>query len=287
MKYEFGQPAWMDESPEGDEEKKERLHKETESAIRASIEKLLASQENFLGKGKTAEVHFLDKDRELCYKIIRRIEVMARADAVKNIPEKYREIFEQQKAKVTSGKKSSAQIEDESYAWHVDLFTEATYLSRARKIAEGSPVKIPRPDAKLEIRGREEGEGYEIIDDMQVLLMETMKASSVEDIISRGLPLPSGFNFDAFCQKVEAYLSEMHADKLYHRDLHAGNIMIDNETGDPVIIDFGRSAVSNEEEAYVEEILPGTKTHFIKDEQMFRDKVKIPLAEYLKRSKLT
>lgn len=284
MKYEFGQPAWIEESPEDDDEEKERLHKETESAIRASIEKLIASQENFLGRGKTAEVHFLDKDSKLCYKIIRKIEVMARPDAVKNIPEKYREIFERQKAKATLGKKSSAQIEDESFAWHVDLFTEAMYLSRARKIAEGSPVRIPRPDAKLEIRGKEEGDGYEVIDDMQILLMQTMNASSVEDILSKGLPLPSGFDYDAFCKNIEAYLADMHADKLYHRDLHAGNIMIDNETGDPVIIDFGRSALSNEEEAYIEEILPGTKTHFIKDEQMFRDKVKIPLAKYLGRS---
>ncbi|HEU5114792.1 MAG TPA: hypothetical protein VFT82_03430 [Candidatus Paceibacterota bacterium] len=290
MKYEFGKTVWMEENPEGDvaHQSIEKMHQEIEDKIRASIEALLESQENFLGKGMTAEVHFLEKDRGLCYKIIRKIDVMARPDAVDSLPDKYREIYDRNKAaeekakKTPSGSKESSQI-----PWHVDLYSEAKFLSRARSVDPEGPVKVPRPDARLEIVGKEEGEGFEVVDSLEVLLMERMNAVSVDDLILKQLDAPANFDYNRYCREVEEFIAKMHENKLYHRDLHGGNAMIDLATGSPVIIDFGRSSISTEEEAYLEEIRPGEKMHFIRDEQMFRDKIKTPLAQYLAHQRLT
>lgn len=289
MKYEFGNAVWMEETPEGEisRENIERLHRETEERIRASIEKLIDSQENFLGKGKTAEVHFLEKDSRLCYKIIRKVEVLVRPDSVDNLPPKYREVYEAEKRrKEEDMKKPPSQREDRSVPWHVDLFTEAEYLSRARKAASETSVKVPRPDATLSIRGKEEGEGYEVIDNMDVLLMETMDAISVDDLLKGQLP-PENFDFDRFCQGMDEFKEAIHKHKLYHRDLHAGNVMIDMATGDPVVIDFGRSGISSDEDAYHEDVKPGVNLQFIPDEVTFESKVKVPLLQYLQYRKLT
>lgn len=284
MKYEFGKPSWIEVTPENEipEPDIERVHTDIEERIKSSIERLIQSQENFLGRGLTAEVHFLEADRKLCYKIIRKVDVMARPDAVGNLPERYRAIHEAKKSK--EGKTSTFGSKDAALEiqkmWHVDLFTEAEYLSRAREISVGTSVKIPRPDARISIQGKESGDGYEVADDFEVLLMETMDAISVEDLIRTGESLPKNFNYEQFCKDADEFIAKMHEGKLYHRDLHAGNVMIDRTTGSPVIIDFGRSTLSSEEDAYTEEFRPGEKIPFIRDEQLFRDKVKIPLGEY-------
>jgi serine/threonine protein kinase len=290
MKYEFGNAVWMEETPEGElsRESIEKLHKETEEKIRASIEKLLESQANFLGKGRTAEVHFLEKDTKLCYKIIRKVEVLVRPDAVDNLPAKYREIYDEEKRKKEIDlQKPPSQREDRTIPWHVELYTEAEFLSRARKAAVDTSVKVPRPDATISIRGKEEGEGYEVIDSMDVLLMETMDAISVEDMIMKGELPPQNFNYDNFCEKMDEFIDIMHRNKLYHRDLHGGNVMVDIATGDPVVIDFGRAGISSEDEAYYEDVKPGMNLQFIPDETTFETKVKMPLQQYLKYKKLT
>ncbi len=290
MKYEFGNAVWMEETPEGDTSRQniEKLHKETEEKIRASIEKLIESQENFLGKGRTAEVHFLEKDTRLCYKIIRKVEILVRPDAVENLPAKYREVYEEEKRRKEADlKKPHSQREDRSIPWHVDLFTEAEYLSRARRAAAETAVKVPRPDATISIRGKEEGEGYEVIDSMDVLLMETMDAVSVDDMIMNGQLPPENFRYDDFCRKMDEFVKSIHSNKLYHRDLHGGNVMIDIATGNPVVIDFGRSGISSDEDAYHEDVRPGMNMQFIPDETTFESKVKVPLLQYLKYRKLT
>jgi serine/threonine protein kinase len=290
MEYRFDKATWIEEKPEGEtlHQNIEKMHDEIEAKIRASIERLIESRQNFLGEGMTAEVHFLENDKNLCYKIIRKVDVMVRPDKANALPEKYREIYDKKRA---AQEKASKQFVpkgvETGIPWHVDLFTEASYLSRARAVDPEGPVKIPRPDARMEIRGKEEGDGFEVTDDFEVLLMETMDAVSVDDLITKRELPPEGFDHERFCLEIQAFLDSMHSDRLYHRDLHAGNVMIERGTGRPVIIDFGRSGLSTPDDAYTEEVRPGQKIHFIQDEQMFRDKVKTPLAEYLAYRKLT
>jgi serine/threonine protein kinase len=291
MEYRFEKATWIDADPEDGEllpQNIEKMHDEIEAKIRGSIEQLIESRENLLGEGMTAEVHFLENDSKLCYKIMRKTDVMVRPDMVENLPEKYRLVYEKKKAAQEKARKQILPKGVEGGTpWHVDLFTEAGYLSRARTVDPEGPVKIPRPDARIEIRGREEGDGFEITDDLEVLLMETMDAVSVDDLMRKGGLPPDGFDYEKFCAQIQDFIASMHERKLYHRDLHAGNVMVERGTGRPVIIDFGRSGLSTEEEAYIEEVRPGQKMHFIRDEQMFRDKVKIPFGQYLEYRKLT
>ena len=71
------------------------------------------------------------------------------------------------------------------------------------------------------------------------MVMEKLNAVSIDDILQRRAIVPPNFNFETFFSKLSGLLSQIHALGVHHRDLHEGNIMIDRETGDPYIIDFG------------------------------------------------
>ena len=75
------------------------------------------------------------------------------------------------------------------------------------------------------------------------IFMETIKGVTLEDLdndVSGDLieKLPEKFDFKKFFNRIREIVSDLHSLGYYHRDLHAGNIMI-NSDGEPVIIDFG------------------------------------------------
>lgn len=78
-------------------------------------------------------------------------------------------------------------------------------------------------------------------DAMRAIAMERLHAVSVMDVLDGVAPLPAAFDRDRFHTALNAYVGEMNAAGYYHRDLHAGNVLIDTETGMPYIIDFGMS----------------------------------------------
>ncbi|MCX6762199.1 MAG: phosphotransferase, partial [Candidatus Moranbacteria bacterium] len=63
-----------------------------------------------------------------------------------------------------------------------------------------------------------------------------------------------------FFAELNDFLRILHTNRIYHRDLHEGNIMIDDK-GKPWIIDFGDAVRAfSEEEAYVSHFMnPKTK----------------------------
>lgn len=76
----------------------------------------------------------------------------------------------------------------------------------------------------------------------EYLIMERIKGVSLGDI-GKGLArFPEKYNHEKFFEKLKADLKKMHDGGIYHRDLHWGNVMVDEETGDPVIIDFGTAS---------------------------------------------
>jgi serine/threonine protein kinase len=87
-----------------------------------------------------------------------------------------------------------------------------------------------------------------------MIVMEKLHARSIDDILRGFGNLPHGFDVDAFCDALKAFLTDMHARGLYHRDLHYGNIMITQEGSDipaserPMgyVIDFGLSGYAQE-----------------------------------------
>lgn len=90
-------------------------------------------------------------------------------------------------------------------------------------------VKIPEPI------------GYIETDLAHVLIMEKLNAITLASVLEEGEKLPTSFNAEDFFKRLEEFVLEMHKNRIHHRDLHSGNIMIDIETGEPCMIDFGRS----------------------------------------------
>jgi serine/threonine protein kinase len=120
---------------------------------------------------------------------------------------------------------------------------------------------------------------------VRAIAMERLHAVSVEDVLDDRAPLPEAFEYDRFLTALEAYVQELHDRGYYHRDLHAGNILIDRETGMPYVIDFGMSVHAiTRDDAYTKEIpISGQmrKMVFNADERMLRDlrKAMLPLSK--------
>ena len=97
-------------------------------------------------------------------------------------------------------------------------------------------------------------------DKEEYFLMERINGYSIKDILENNNLLPKKFNYNNFCKSLDEQIEKMHnkkgvSDGIYHRDLHSGNIMI-NEEGLPVIIDFGTSTKSsNNDSTYEDDVL--------------------------------
>jgi len=91
----------------------------------------------------------------------------------------------------------------------------------------------------------------------KVIAMEHFdNATRLEDVLDPFKPefvknFPSTFDHNEFFLKLERFIKKMHNEKgIYHRDLYARNIMIDNETGNPIVLDFGDAARQPVDENY-------------------------------------
>jgi serine/threonine protein kinase len=74
------------------------------------------------------------------------------------------------------------------------------------------------------------------------LMMEALSAVSVDDILQGRADLPANFDLASFRNDMIDFVQKMHKAGVYHRDLHEGNIMIDKETGQIYVIDFGAAS---------------------------------------------
>lgn len=74
------------------------------------------------------------------------------------------------------------------------------------------------------------------------LIMERLNAVNLQHVLNGKVPLPEEFNKDRFLQSLGNFLEATHGEKrIYHGDLFPRNVMIQNETGDARVIDWGRS----------------------------------------------
>jgi len=262
----------------------EEIYSKTESVseaaqreLREAVINIMENEVLHLGSGATAKVYYLDDNPDLCYKTIRTTEVLVRPDAVDSLPPKYRAIHEDKKEK---GKRMLG-VPDTDMPWHLSLEEEMRIQNEAAKL---SGVKIPQGFGRINVDGVEDGDGYEIKDNLSCLLMERIKGVSITELIGKGLLPPPGFNLDRFEKQITEFLEQMHAAGIYHRDLHDGNVMIEEETGDACIIDFGRATITrfSEEDPYVDEVIDGEKMRFVNDNLFLQKRVIGQLKEYLK-----
>ncbi len=107
------------------------------------------------------------------------------------------------------------------------------------------------------------------------LLMEKISGNSLQDILDK-----KNTDFDStkvswekFFEKLEEIVNKLNNARLFHRDLHAGNIMI-NEDHNPILIDFGSSYESfySEDDPYKEEGVTGITVY--KQDTTFLQEIK-------------
>lgn len=94
-------------------------------------------------------------------------------------------------------------------------------------------------------------------DESAAILMEQLDAVDLQQVLLRKKEMPEGFDIDSFFEKLEDFIDAMHKSGVVHKDLDPRNIMVDNKTGDPRIIDFGRSLRVNKmdgEDEYIKDL---------------------------------
>lgn len=75
-----------------------------------------------------------------------------------------------------------------------------------------------------------------------ILIMERLRAVNLQHVLNGTAELPEGFDYEDFYSKLEGYLNNMHdTAHIAHNDLFPRNIMVDEVTGMPYVIDFGRA----------------------------------------------
>lgn len=82
---------------------------------------------------------------------------------------------------------------------------------------------------------------------LTVIIMEELDAVNFESAANGKAPIPKNFDIDAFIDKLKQYINALHEKKgIAHKDLAPRNVMICNKTGNPFVIDFGKSEYLSE-----------------------------------------
>jgi len=105
--------------------------------------------------------------------------------------------------------------------------------------------KLRDKDTRQEYLVMEQIKGHSIGDFLEKLDNEDLQDSKFHQILSV-------LDRENFMTKLRDSVAELHKHNIFHKDLHTGNVMI-NEKGDPVIIDWGASGkeyLNNEDEIY-------------------------------------
>lgn len=116
---------------------------------------------------------------------------------------------------------------------------EFQLLYEAQKIS--GDVRVPRPLLTWRIKtetGRKIG----------IIVMERLQAIALKAIYE-GASFPKNFDQEKFFASLREFLEKLHKEKhIHHRDIAEGNILIDEATGQPCLVDFGDAEKMLEEE---------------------------------------
>lgn len=127
---------------------------------------------------------------------------------------------------------------------YLEKLNDKYFLEKAGINEQVAPIPI--------LSTEEKGYGF--------LLMEKIHGSSLQDILDQKESNinTNKVNWQDFFKKLEDIVNKLNTAGIFHRDLHAGNIMID-ENHSPVLIDFGSSyeASFSGDNPYNEESIAG------------------------------
>ncbi len=163
------------------------------------------------------------------------------------------------------------QYEKSSMREHMDLSLPVRKETEIQMILNGieiEGVKAPRA------YGCMDGEGP---DEPKAIFMERLQATNLQEILKGRAPMPGGVDINDFGNDMFAYMNYLHEELgVLHGDLEARNVMVDNATGKPRIIDFGRSKLKNEFQS-------GVWERMVKNELEFMDKIAEGLEDWEER----
>lgn len=162
------------------------------------------------------------------------------------------------------------------YNFRNSVYTEGELLAKAEKISRSFDIKIPKP--YYSILTKKEGGG-----EFEVLIMERLHADSIKDILEGDLDVPENFDFKVFTSKIEDFFTALHDKNIYHRDAHWGNLMIENKTTSPCIIDFGAGTEMrlSTEDPYKQTDFNDNLLIFTQDEHRIREELRVKLRGFL------
>jgi len=149
-----------------------------------------------------------------------------------------------------------------------DIPIEQEFQLQCNAVASGA--RVPRPIITVSER------------EQAFIVMERIRGHSVKDIIEKKLSLPPAFDLEPFILALKQEVKKLHREDIYHRDLHLGNIMIEDETGAPVIIDFGsaKENIFTDQDPYRDQRLGGRETLYEADEEGIK-KCRKEISRYL------
>jgi len=113
---------------------------------------------------------------------------------------------------------------------------------------------------------------YYMSEDRHLLVMETLDAVALSDILENIKELPENFDEDDIFSSVREFIVEMNKRGIRHCDISAGNIMVDRKTRKGYIIDFGRSKydIGDLGDDYIERSEGGKVTYIKSDIKRLR-----------------
>lgn len=179
-------------------------------------QELMPNPELIIGQGKTADVYRDSNDPKVCYKVVKEV-----YDNFKNPVRKELDIH----AQAEEANNENCRV-PYPYIW--------------------SRVSVPKLNNNRDYLGV-----------VEVIAMERLDAVTLKSVMEGEIPPPENFDPDRFFDSLEDFVSSMNSvSMIHHRDLHAENIMIDLETGDPRVIDFGSAVAMSgrpNENPYIED----------------------------------
>jgi serine/threonine protein kinase len=122
-----------------------------------------------------------------------------------------------------------------------DIDVEAKYMTALKN--SNTKVRVPQPFATIfsPMKLKKDKEGNRVLEKDRVLVMEYIDGYTLEELKKSNIELSEDFDAKLFFDELEKFVAEMHEKKIYHRDLHDKNVMVDRAPNMPVVIDFGRA----------------------------------------------
>lgn len=227
-----------------------------------NYEKIILNEESLLGSGNAGIV--FKESESACLKCVweslsvemkmKKFQLLSpRAQKLRHISEYFNEIREKRRRLSTSG----FQFESDNAP-----LKEAGFQVAAKKIlgTKGLEEMVPGLQGVLRFEDEEEGEieglPYYIGEKVLLISMERVNGVNIEDLIlhyPENSEILEKIDMPKFEQKLRAALQVIHGAGLCHKDLSIRNVMIDFESGEPRLIDFGKAKKTSNSNEFEEE----------------------------------